>query len=261
MGLFFAFFVWIWFLCPNIRISCHSTYFIIPITCKVQFWYDSHKTNSDYWANSNNDTLQQRRYVSSPHFNSSVPEHNEICNCLSQRALYLLKRKECVWWYDIFVFQRATEGPESVAHKNLIVPFKNDMPKSDLDGLKAACSRHKYAYIGTNFLRLQLSSALTCQLVPLPETSYPETLTYIISQKNPYKRLINWRWVGQGKLRTHLSIDYALLKGQRKDKSFWVIWARVNLHQSLKEAVSFNSRAFWPMSTNIGTHDTSWAAI
>jgi hypothetical protein len=31
--------------------------------------------------------------------------------------------------------------------------------------------------------------------VSLPGTSYPETLTYIISKTSHYKGLINWRWV------------------------------------------------------------------
>ena len=108
-------------------------------------------------------------------------------------------------WRCIFVFQRATDGSEWAAYRKLIAPFKDDMPKSDLEGLKSACAYHKYSYIGTNFHRLQLSIVLTYELFPLPGTSYPESLTYIISQNNPYKGLINWRWVGQRKLRTRLN--------------------------------------------------------
>jgi hypothetical protein len=41
--------------------------------------------------------------------------------------------------------------------------------------------------------------------VPLPGTSYPSTLTYIIPKTSHYRRLINWRWV------QHINLGICLL--------------------------------------------------
>ena len=90
-------------------------------------------------------------------------------------------------------FQRATEGTESAVYKKLIAPFKNDMPVSDLDGFKRVCADHKYAYIASNFFSNYFSRNLSCQVVPLPETTYQESLAFITSKNNPFKGLINWR--------------------------------------------------------------------
>jgi hypothetical protein len=75
----------------------------------------------------------------------------------------------------------------------LIAPFMNDMPKSDPFGFKRVCDGRKYAFVGSNVLRKLESNWLSCDMVPLPGTSYPETLTYIISNTSHYKGLINWR--------------------------------------------------------------------
>jgi hypothetical protein len=147
------------------------------------------------------------------------------------------------------------------------------MPKSDIEGLRSACARHKYAYIGTNFLRLQLSSGLTCKLVQLPGTSYPESLTYIISLNNPYKGLINWRWVGQKKLRTRLSMDSALLKEQWNGSLFGFVvkmlssWHKIlgswdkrlgSGHKNLGSWYKFwvRGKKFWVCGTKFWVHGT-----
>jgi hypothetical protein len=78
-------------------------------------------------------------------------------------------------------------------YKKLIAPFKNDMPVSDLDGFNRVCVDHKYAYIGRDTLAKYFSSELSCQLVQLPVTYYPDTIAFIISKNNPFKGLINWR--------------------------------------------------------------------
>ena len=75
----------------------------------------------------------------------------------------------------------------------LIAPFKNDMPKSIADGFRRVCDEGNYAFFGSKlFIKLE-SSWLSCHMVSLPGTSYPETLTYIISKTSHYKGLINWR--------------------------------------------------------------------
>jgi hypothetical protein len=75
----------------------------------------------------------------------------------------------------------------------LIAPFMNDMPKSGLEGLQRVCDEINYAFVGTEMYMRQISSPLSCQIVSLPGTSYPETVTYIMSKISHYKGLINWR--------------------------------------------------------------------
>jgi hypothetical protein len=67
------------------------------------------------------------------------------------------------------------------------------MPTSPFDGFRRVCADHKYAYAGSNTYSSYLSQKAFCQVVPLPETSYPESLAFIISKKHPLKGLINWR--------------------------------------------------------------------
>jgi len=97
--------------------------------------------------------------------------------------------------YNIPYFQRAINGPERAAYEKLMSPFMNDMPKSEADGFRRVCDKRKYAHIGADLFRTFASNSLSCQMVSLPGTSYPETLTYIISKTSHYKGLINWRWV------------------------------------------------------------------
>jgi hypothetical protein len=94
----------------------------------------------------------------------------------------------------VFSFQLATEGIESAVYKKLIAPFKNDLPTSNMDGLRRVCADHNYAYVSPNILFTNFSLSLPCQLVPLPGTYYKDPSAFIISKNSPYKGLINWRW-------------------------------------------------------------------
>jgi hypothetical protein len=98
--------------------------------------------------------------------------------------------------------QRATDGIERTAYEKLIAPFKYDLPISSSEGFRRACDEHKYAYIGDDILKKLTSRTLSCQLVSLPGTSYPLTLTYTISKTSHYRRLINWRSVPHTNMRT-----------------------------------------------------------
>jgi hypothetical protein len=93
----------------------------------------------------------------------------------------------------VFSFQRATEGVESAVYKKMIAPFKNDLPISHADGFRRVCAEHKYAYFGATVLVKYFQWNLSCRLVPIPKTSYPEPVAFIIPKNSPYKRLINWR--------------------------------------------------------------------
>jgi hypothetical protein len=67
------------------------------------------------------------------------------------------------------------------------------MPVSDLDGFRRVCADHKYAFLAAKIFMKYLSQNVSCQLVMLPETSYPITTAFIISKSSPYKGVINWR--------------------------------------------------------------------
>jgi len=91
----------------------------------------------------------------------------------------------------LLVLQLATGGIERAVYKKLIAPFKDDLPVSNVDGLRRVCADHKYAYFGPNFLNTNYSLSFPCQLVPLSGTSYIEKLAFILSKNIPYKGLIN----------------------------------------------------------------------
>jgi hypothetical protein len=67
------------------------------------------------------------------------------------------------------------------------------MPVSDWVGFSRVCDDHKYAYIGSKSFSNHFSRTFSCQVVPLPETNYPELLAFIITKSNPFNGLINWR--------------------------------------------------------------------
>ena len=92
----------------------------------------------------------------------------------------------------LFFSQLATAGIESAVYKKLIAPFKDDLPASHMDGFRRVCADHNYAYLGTAFLNIYLSS-LSCQLVPLPDTAYRDQVVFTIFKNSSYKGLINWR--------------------------------------------------------------------
>jgi hypothetical protein len=92
-----------------------------------------------------------------------------------------------------FFFQLAKGGIERVVYKKLIAAFENDMPKSAIDGYIRVCTEHKYAMVVPNFLNTKFLPPLPCQPVPLPETSYRDPWSFIISKNNSYRGVINWR--------------------------------------------------------------------
>jgi hypothetical protein len=93
----------------------------------------------------------------------------------------------------VFFFQLATGGIERAVYKKLIAPYKNELPTGHSDGFRRVCTDHKYAYVGYDILDTKFSRSLSCQLVPLPETSYRETWAFIIHRNSSYKGLVNWR--------------------------------------------------------------------
>jgi hypothetical protein len=95
--------------------------------------------------------------------------------------------------YISFFYQLAPEGVERFAYKQLIAPFKKDMPVSFLDGFRRVCADHKYAFVAAKLFMKYLSQKFSCQLEMLPETSYPISTAFIISKSSPYKGVINWR--------------------------------------------------------------------
>ena len=107
--------------------------------------------------------------------------HSQFIDC---------QRKWCISSIKLFFFQLATGGIERAVYKKLIEPFTKDLPASRIAGFRRVCADHKYAFFAPkiNF------RSLSCQLVPLPDTSYKNQWAFIISKNSSYKGLINWRW-------------------------------------------------------------------
>ncbi|XP_033607560.1 probable glutamate receptor isoform X2 [Cryptotermes secundus] len=115
------------------------------------------------------------------------------------------------------IFDGAVGGLESEVYKKLIGPFKSDLPSTNDEAFERVCTRNRYAYMCSHFF----SQIVPCQLVALPGTSYPETLTYIITKNNPYKSLINWRLaqVRESGLQERIRQRYITLKKPDADRS------------------------------------------
>jgi hypothetical protein len=94
----------------------------------------------------------------------------------------------------MFSFRLATGGIDSAVYKKMIAPFMNDLPASHSDGYRRVCADQNYEYVGPYIMNTNLSLSLSCQLGPLPETSYRDQWVFIISKNSSYKGQINWRW-------------------------------------------------------------------
>ena len=133
-------------------------------------------------------------YIDRISLNSSPKRKNsEVFPLYTYSQFIDCQRKWCIPSIKVFFFQLATGGIESAVYKKLIAPFKNDLPASHVEGFRRACADHKYAFFGPNILTTSLSLSLSCQLVPLPDTSYKDQWAFIISKNSSYKGLINWR--------------------------------------------------------------------
>jgi len=86
----------------------------------------------------------------------------------------------------VFFLPLATGGIKSAVYKKLIAPFKDDLPTSFLDGFRRVCADHNYAFFAPNDWNTNFSLSLSCQVVPLPETSYRDLWAFIISKNNSY---------------------------------------------------------------------------
>jgi hypothetical protein len=93
----------------------------------------------------------------------------------------------------VLLFQRATGGNELTVYKELLAPYRKDMPASVSEGLRRVCTDRKFAFYGLNPLNTEIVRSLPCQVVPLPDTFYREASAFIISKNSSYRGLINWR--------------------------------------------------------------------
>ena len=132
------------------------------------------KTNRDYFHNNNKSGLYRI---------SLYPSSNRK-HCQGIDTFLHIK---------LFSPQLATGGIESAVYKKLIAPFKDDLPATNMDGFRRVCADHNYAYVGPDYLNTNISLSLSCQMVPLPDTSYRDQEAFVISKNSSYKGLINWR--------------------------------------------------------------------
>jgi len=123
----------------------------------------------------------------------SIRKQSEVSMFKKKRHCVYCQGNDSFLHINVFYFQLATRGVERAVYKKLIAPFKDDLPTGHSEGFRRVCADHNYAYIGIDILDTKFSRSLSCQLVPLPETSYREPWAFIISKNSPYKGLINWR--------------------------------------------------------------------
>ena len=97
-------------------------------------------------------------------------------------------------FFEFWARGKCTQTPPSdTITTKLIAPFKNDLPASNIDGFRRVCADHKNAFYDPSIKETGHSLSLSCQCVPLPETSYKVPWAFIISKNSSYKSLINWR--------------------------------------------------------------------
>jgi hypothetical protein len=107
--------------------------------------------------------------------------------------LLFFQGSEALTYKEIFFFQRATGGTESVAYKKLIAPFKKDMPRSFLDGFRRACADEKYAFLGNVLLARSYLRGKSCKLATLSRPAFRDIFSFVMSKNCSYKGIINWR--------------------------------------------------------------------
>ena len=147
------------------------------------------KTNRDFYHKNNKLGLERTSLHScSKRKNSAVSPFYTYSQFIGSQ------RKWCISSIKVFFFQLAAGVIERAVYEKLIAPFKNDLPASHIDGFRRVCADQKYAFFGPNILKTKFGSLFPCQLVPLPDTSYRQQGSFIISKNSSYKGLISWRW-------------------------------------------------------------------
>jgi hypothetical protein len=79
-------------------------------------------------------------------------------------------------------------------YKEFIAPHDASFPASDEEGIQRVCSEKKSSYFTSEYLVISSADQLNCSLVPVPETSFPVSISFATVKRSPYRRLINYRY-------------------------------------------------------------------
>jgi hypothetical protein len=79
-------------------------------------------------------------------------------------------------------------------YKEFIAPHEASLPAGDEEGFQQVCSEKKRSYFSSEILQIFNADQLNCSLVPVPETSFPTTISFATVKRSPYRRLINYRY-------------------------------------------------------------------
>ncbi|PSN30384.1 hypothetical protein C0J52_21778 [Blattella germanica] len=77
-------------------------------------------------------------------------------------------------------------------YRKLLLPTKDDLPESTLEGLQRICDSHKYAYMVTEHFAQKYFGNITCKLETMKGDYIPFSLSMIVKKKFPYKGIINY---------------------------------------------------------------------
>jgi hypothetical protein len=79
-------------------------------------------------------------------------------------------------------------------YKEFIAPHEASLPAGDEEGFQRVCSVKKRSHFSSEILAIYNADQLNCSLVPVQETSFPETIIFATVKRSPYRRLINYRY-------------------------------------------------------------------
>lgn len=70
-------------------------------------------------------------------------------------------------------------------------PMKQHMSRSTLEGLQRICTEEHMAFAGIETGVDSVRGQLACEIMGLPATAIPATMTMAITKGNPYKRILS----------------------------------------------------------------------
>ena len=89
----------------------------------------------------------------------------------------------------MFFFQKS-RNPTVRKLYDKYIKYKQNSLKNYEEGLDRACSS-KYAFMGTYLL--QRRNMRECDLIYLPDESFPSSMSFVLTKHSPYKGIINSR--------------------------------------------------------------------
>jgi hypothetical protein len=94
------------------------------------------------------------------------------------------------------LFQNASSDFTRKVYTNMIAPKENSLPNFH-EGLKHLCSGTNEAFLTSSYVvdAMEERKELECSIMPLPQTSFADTLCFIIAKGSPYRDILNYKLV------------------------------------------------------------------